>query len=129
MTRRADAPVVEPVVVVRVGAAGGSIRLDGEAQSDGTWRFKRTTVDQTEMLLGDADISSRFESDWAHGWDTALELLDRYPWAMLHPLQVHPAFQDLVRVAVEMRLSRAAPSRHAQRARDQWTQILGGGSG
>jgi hypothetical protein len=78
------------------------------------------------LLLGDADTSLRSESDWVHGWDAALQLLDRYPWAMLHPLEVHPAFRDLVRAAVEMRLSKAAPSWHAERVKEQWMRFLAG---
>jgi hypothetical protein len=46
------------------------------------------------------------ESDWVKPFDTALAVLDRYPWHMLHPRQVHPDFRGQVWAAVEERWRR-----------------------
>jgi len=119
---------MEPVVIVRVGAAGGDITLLGQTGPQGSWQFKRVTVDQTEMLLGDADASWRSESGWVDGWEAALERLDRYPWAMLHPLEVHPGFRELVKVALEMRIAKRASSQHTVRAKMKWERLLDGSS-
>lgn len=123
-----DSAEEEHVVIVRVGAAGGDVTLFGQVGPVGSWQFKRKTVDQTEMLFGDADTSWRSESGWVDGWEAALQQLDRYPWALLHPLEVHPEFRDKVRSAVSERLERATPSRQVERAREKWRVLLDGRS-
>jgi len=123
-----DSPEEEPVVIVRVGAAGGDVTLFGQVGPEGSWRFKRKTVDQTQLLLGDADTSWHSESGWVDGWEAALQQLDRYPWAMLHPLEVRPRFRDRVQSAVGERLDRVRPSRQVERAREKWRALLEGRS-
>lgn len=112
-------------VVLKVGAEGGDVTLVGRQALNGAWQFARATEDQTEFLLGDADAIWCSESAWVDGWEAALTLMDRYPWAMLYPLTVHPEFVDRVRVAIEERLSKREPSPHAEHARDKWERVLG----
>jgi hypothetical protein len=57
-------------------------------------------------------------------WDEALQLMDRYPWARLHPVQVHPAFFERVRLAVDARLVRAPPDRFTEYAREKWDSLF-----
>jgi hypothetical protein len=33
---------------------------------------------------------------WVPDWEAVLRLLDRWPWARLYPLHVHPDFSDVV---------------------------------
>ena len=74
------------------------------------WQFARVTVDQTEALLGETGdgVVRRppvENLEWVASWEEGLQLLDRYPWARLHPVAVHPEFVERVRVAVEERLA------------------------
>jgi hypothetical protein len=114
------------IVVAKVGAAGGDVTLLGRKGPDAAWKFKRVTEDQTEMLFGEAETSMHVESEWVDGWEAALRLMDRYPWAMLHALEVHVDFSERVRVAVEGRLTKQEPSRHVKRALERWERVLGG---
>jgi hypothetical protein len=51
--------------------------------------------------------------------------MDRYKWARLHPLYVHPAFVELVRAAVEERLAIEMQDRWTNHARGKWERLLG----
>jgi hypothetical protein len=65
--------------------------------------FARVTDDQTEALFGESGDGvvqgpSFDDLEWVNTWDDGLRLMDRYPWARLHPLYVHP---DFVRTAAQ----------------------------
>jgi hypothetical protein len=62
--------------------------------------------------------------DWVEGWEAGLGLMDRYPWARLHPVALHPEFLERVRVAVEERLANVDPD-GAERAREKWGRLFG----
>ena len=112
-------------MVLQVGAEGGDVTLVGRRVPDGAWQFARVTEDQTEALFGAGGEAILAESAWVDGWEAGLELMDRYPWAMLYPLTVHPGFVDRVRVAVEERLLKQEPQPHVGRVRDKWERVLG----
>jgi len=57
--------------------------------------------------------------------EEGLRLLDRYPWARLYPMYVHPAFVERVRVAVEERLADVDPD-GAEQAREKWRRLFNG---
>ena len=125
---RRTAPVrVAPdgsVVVLEVGAEGGSVTLIGRENDDGEWRFARITIDQSEVLFGEADAEVSpppvlRPEDWVEGWEAGLALMDRYPWVRLHPVTAHPDFVERVRVAVEERLANVDQS-SAEGAREKW---------
>lgn len=105
-------------VVVEVGAEGGSLRLHGRHLGT-TWQFCRTVRDQTPQLLGEDE--SWHSSSVASTWADALALLDRYPWAELYPLKVHPNFANRILTAATERLTRS--SRRADRLSD-WRSIV-----
>ena len=95
-----------------------------------TWQFARITVDQSEDLLGEADGEAPgppalTSPEWVASWEEALRLLDRYPWARLHPVAVHPEFVERVRVAVEERLAGEPQHRSVERERGKWERLLG----
>jgi hypothetical protein len=121
------------LVVLEVGAEGGSVTLIGRERADGEWRFARITVDQTEALFGDEDVPITAPDltslVWVDGWEAGLTLMDRYPWVRLHPVYVHPEFAERVRAAVEQRLANVDPD-GAARVRGRWEwrleQALGG---
>jgi hypothetical protein len=125
-----DLPAVgQAVTVLQVGAEGGDVTLFGRRRSDGEWQFARVTNDQSYALLGEVDVAvsptPAIDSlKWVENWDEALQLMDRYPWARLHPVQVHPAFFERVRLAVDARLVRAPPDRFTEYAREKWDSLF-----
>ena len=79
-------------------------------------------------LLGEVEVELPGEPpldslEWVDGWEAALGLLDRYPWARLHPVEVHPEFRERMRVAVEERLA-DVDSESAERATEKWDRLL-----
>ena len=116
----------QTTVVLKIGTEGGDIVLLGRQEPAGTWQFKRVTGDQTDVLLGEAETSWHSESGWVEGSEAALEQLDRYPWAMLYPLEVHPEFRERVREALDARWAKAGSSRQVERVREKWTTVLEG---
>ena len=115
------------VVVLEVGAEGGSVTLIGREDETDEWRFARITIDQSWALLGEADVEITAPDltslVWVDGWEAGLTLMDRYPWARLHPVYVHPDFVERVRVAVEQRLA-GANERDAATAREKWEWVF-----
>jgi hypothetical protein len=96
MTIADDAPRPDRVgvgeVILEIGFEGGSFTIVGIKAADG-WRFR----------LARRGLESRHQSDWVESWEGALALLDRYPWHMLAPMQVHRDFRGQVWAAVEDR--------------------------
>ncbi len=119
---REDIPLDEPcpgsatLVVMAVGAEGGSLRLVGRLTSGG-WRYRYTLVDQSAGWLDEGDAESCRQSPWVDSWRDALAQLDRYPWARLHPMTVHPAFTTRVLDAARRRLE------NNQSLLDHWTRL------
>jgi hypothetical protein len=118
------------VVVLEVGAEGGSLTLVGRPAATGEWQFARVVDDQTEALFGESGIAvspppALQSIDWVEGWEAALRLLDRYPWARLHPLEVHPEFAERVWVAVEERLASESQDSSTEYARGKWERVFG----
>lgn len=117
------------VVILQAGAEGGDVTLIGRTTDAGTWAFARLTDDQTEALFGDSGVEitappALKPEDWVDGWDGGLRLMDRYRWAQLYPLSVHPEFVERVRVAVEARLADVHED-SAERARGKWEGLFG----
>jgi hypothetical protein len=117
-------------VILRVGAAGGSVTLVGRRGDGEQWQFALVVVDQTEELLGETgDGVVRAPPveilEWVASWEEALRFLDRYPWARLHPVAVHPEFVERVRAAVEERLAGEPQHRSVERERGNWARLLG----
>ena len=117
------------VVIVRAGAEGGDVTLLGRTTEAGTWVFARVTDDQTEALFGESGTEMTAPpalkpDDWVESWDDGLRLMDRYKWARLHPLYVHPAFVERVRVAVEERLAKEPQDRWTEYAREKWEGVF-----
>ena len=121
--------VGQVVTVLQVGAEGGDVTLFGRRRSDGEWQFARVTNDQSWLLLGEVGVAVNptpaIDSlNWVGSWDEALQLMDRYPWARLHPVQVHPAFLERVRLAIDARLVRVPPDRFSEYAREKWDSLF-----
>ena len=94
-----DAPSWQ--TVLKVGAEGGSVTLYGQPSAQG-WIFNRCVNDQTPLMLDQGEI--RHSTTIVGDWPEALKLLDAYPWAMLHPIKVHPQFVEQILAAVSQRI-------------------------
>src|SRR5450631_2586540 len=104
-------------LIVEVGAEGGGITLYGK-RVDGAWSFAREIVDQTPHLLDEAEILG--SSNVVTGWVEALALLDKYPWARIYSIAVHPEFASQVHAATAERLNDGyAP----EFIRDRWEEL------
>ena len=117
------------VVILQAGAEGGDVTLIGRTTDAGTWAFARVTDDQTEALFGETrdgviEAPSFENLEWAETWDDGLRLMDRYQWARLYPLYVHPAFAERVRVAVEERLANEPQDHWTESAREKWERLF-----
>ena len=116
------------LVVLEVGAEGGSVTLIGREGTDGAWQYARITIDQSEALFGETDVTVTAPDltslVWVDGWEAGLSLMDRYPWVQLSPVYVHPEYVERVRAAVEQRLANVDPD-NAERAREKWERVFG----
>ena len=87
--------------IVEIGGEGGSIRLQGRRGAAGAWQFRLGTNEAALYdMLGEEPPPPK-EVPWVSSWDEALALLDRYPWPLLYPLQVHAEFKEAVFAAIE----------------------------
>jgi hypothetical protein len=117
------------VVVLEVGAEGGAVTLFGRPIAGGRWQFARLTDDQTEALFGDSGAELTAPpavkpEDWVENWAEALRLMDRYQWARLHPVAVHPEFVERVRAAVEERLAAEGSDGWTEYRREKWERVF-----
>lgn len=114
-------------VIVSIGAEGGSITLFGHQGRNLDWHFARGINDQTPTFLTEEDGAGpaiRHTSEWVNSWPEAIALLDRYPWAMLSALEVHPEFRERVWTEVKQRLETQDGAR-SERARERWARVCG----
>jgi len=88
-------------VILEVGAEGGCITLFG-IRDRNDWAFSLSTHDQTPNFINEP--VTIHDSEIVNSWEEALNLLDRYPWHKLYPLEVHPEFRNKVFEAVSTRI-------------------------
>ena len=106
-------------VVLEVGGEGGSLTLVRRRTTDEDWQF-RIERDETALydLLSDEDrsgIEFSSQSEYVRSFEEALNMLDRYPWPKLYPLEVHPEYLDTVLAQVRQRSGKTAESRWRER--------------
>jgi NAD-dependent deacetylase len=88
-------------VILSIAGEGGSIRLYGQKQVDGTWIFAQY---RNEIEFDDAGpVDAR--PHIVHTWEKALELIESYPWPHLSLQEVHPEFRLQVWQEAERRKS------------------------
>jgi hypothetical protein len=92
----------ENEVIIELGAEGGSVTLYG-IRTDRGWFFSRNVIDSGDVLIDDGPIIQH-KSAIVDSWTAALELLDRYPWATLYPISIHPDFKQMLLAARQERL-------------------------
>ena len=111
-------PIGPLIVILKVGAEGGGITLIAQELATG-WRYRYTMLDQTDLWLDEGGS----ESDWVYEWGDALAALDRYPWANLLPLEVHPQFAERVLAAARERLTRGDSSSRSRQRLADWSAL------
>ena len=107
----------EREIILSVEGEGGDITLRGARTKDG-WRFQRNVVDQTLVMIDEGD-EIRHDSQFTSSWHEALDLMDRYPWQRLYPLQVNPEFGHAVWAAVQKRCDGECSEHALKRWRDR----------
>jgi hypothetical protein len=121
----------DETIIVQVGAEGGDIKLLGHRSAQLQWEFRRVTNDSSWSMLDeelDPNPPPAPNPVRVATWGEAMALLDRYPWAQLHPLSVHAEFQADVLVEVTRRLLDAPVTRRDQQMA-QWLTVCSGRPG
>ena len=124
-----DAPgsdcVEAPEIVLAVGGEGGSLTIVAVRGADG-WHFRFVRDKSTLRTLLNAEDRGVLEfwcqSDWVQSFESALALLDQYPWHKLYPLQVHPDFKRQTWAAIQKQFDedeRGDPHRNLER----WSEL------
>lgn len=93
----------EQKLILKVGAAGGSLSVWSVNTKDGTPSFVVKTDESTlKELMDEEDTNGlNFKSIGSlHSFTDALIVLERYPWHLFSPLFVHQDFIDPVLKAV-----------------------------
>jgi hypothetical protein len=117
----------EVQVIAAVAAEGGSIVLYGQKDSKDNWMFCRGVADQTPTFLSESDgrgESISHNSAQVKTWEEAIALMDKYPWAMLSGVEVHPEFHHRVWEEVRKRLAKSSGAR-AVRCEERWAKVCG----
>ena len=103
-----DEAIRDKEIILQMAGAGLSLTLYGLRLGSDKWKFLLDKDEGTMadfLLEEDADILPmlRTKSECVDTWDKALALIDRYPWTMFVPKEVHPEFRDLMWSAVQSR--------------------------
>lgn len=90
--------------MLEVGDEGGSLAIEGLKAARG-WRYRLHRQEQTSrVFLDEGHKDDDSITGWLKSWDAAIDQLDRYSWAKLHPLEIHPEFVDQVSASLKTRL-------------------------
>lgn len=87
-------------VILKAGGEGCCVTLFGMYNGK-SWIFSRDVLDQTSEMINEPVV--HYCSKRVYSWDDALEVLDKHPWHLFYPLEVHPVFQGAVLAAVLLR--------------------------
>lgn len=132
--------MINPEVVLKVGAEGGHLTLYGVRTGSGR-QFSFETYDCAALFLDEDDLADLppehqkpilERSAPVTSWEEAIALLDRCPWENLHPEFVHPEFRKKVWEIIEGRLGhggsprRWMPSDFRKRALNLWRRVCDG---
>jgi hypothetical protein len=124
---KAEDEAGKPEVIVRVGAEGGDVTVVG-SEVEGVWRFRLQVNESSREFLDEDDaVGPPKETQnypWVHSWPAVLALLDKYSWAQLCPLAVHPEFRRPVWHEVNRRLKECPQSVTSDELeRGQWREV------
>jgi hypothetical protein len=110
-------------LILKVGAAGGTISVWSISAKDSTRSFMVKTDESTlkELMTEEeaAGIAFKSKTGALGSFADALAVLGRYPWHLLYPMFVHQDFIDPVLTAV-MNLG-------GEKLANRWQRKLNGG--
>lgn len=115
-----------PAVIQVLSVAGEGGGIDLVQEEGGAGRFRIVMVDQTPTFLDELEggAASRRDSGWLATWEEAIEFFGQWPWPMLHPVYVAPAYADRVLAAIPKVMERKRLSeRHFRKER--WLRVCG----
>jgi hypothetical protein len=111
-------------IILKVGAAGGSLTLFGIKSPDGQWKFFQERNETAAYdLLSEEDregLTPVSRTPYMHSIENALLSLEQYPWFKLFPMKVHPEFLDEILEEVK----RLGVKSEIQRWREHLTRPL-----
>lgn len=98
-----ESRVADDVVetVIEIGAEGGSLTVLRRAGDPPSFALK--CRDQSLVFIDEGD-ELLTQSEWCD-WQAVMQLLERYPWRRLYPLEVH---QDCARAVWDLVAAQAA---------------------
>jgi hypothetical protein len=119
-------------VIFEVMGEGGGVKLVGRRRPGGEgWEYRRVAREMSYADYGEEGEAHATtvpalpeEPVWVSTWSEALALMDRNPWAELHPRSVHPEFREEVLVEATRRLMEE-PGVHSNRAISRWLKVCG----
>ena len=92
-------------IILKVGAAGGSLTLFGIKSPDGQWKFfqERNEVVAYDLLSEEdrKGLTPVSRTPYMHSIEKALLSLEQYPWFKLFPMKIHPEFLDTILAEVK----------------------------
>lgn len=93
-------------VILRLGCEGGTIDLYGK-EKNGEWYYSLQTneIALLDFIDDDDELSKCLISNSAivKGFSKGIRLLDKYPWAYLSPMKIHPLFAKRILLEVKRR--------------------------
>jgi hypothetical protein len=98
-------------IVLKMYGVGVLLTLYGLRQNPDHWKFllERDESTMQDFLFDkNAEVGNSLyvRSKYADSWSEALDLLDKYPWTIFVPAEVHPKFRHLVWSAIQERDAR-----------------------
>jgi hypothetical protein len=102
-------------IVLEVGAEGGSLTLLRAKAKSGEWQFwiERNETAVYDLLSEEdrGEIGKYFaQTGYVHSFQEALQLLDKYPWFRLYPVEVHREYRSFILAEVRKRGGASAES-------------------
>lgn len=96
-----DDEINSDILLLEVGAEGGSLQLVLRANFDGIYTYHLVSSSSEHLLFHKEDLNNekRLPNDESKplviDWFGAVKLLDdhRWPWYKLHPIYVHPSIK------------------------------------
>jgi len=97
-----------PAVKQLLSVAGEGGGIDLVQEENGAGRFRVVMLDHTPTFLDEVEGGppSRRDSGWLATWEEAIEFFGQWPWPMLLPRYVAPAYVDRVLAAIPEALKR-----------------------
>jgi hypothetical protein len=92
-------------IILKIGAAGGSLTLFGVKSPDDQWKFftERNETAAYDLLSEEdqAGITPFSRTPYIHSIEEALLSLAEYSWFLLTPMEIHPEFQNKILAEVK----------------------------